>query len=45
MAASRPDVVDWAYALNTRDWPNNVAPSLDDLGTSIDTLLNTTVFP
>jgi CubicO group peptidase (beta-lactamase class C family) len=45
MAASRPDGVDWAYALNTRDWPNGVSPSLDDLGTSIDTLLNTTTFP
>ncbi len=44
MAASRADDVDWAYALNTRDWPNQVVPTLDDLGASIDSLLNTIQF-
>ena len=43
-AASRGDGVDWTYTLNTRDWPNGVSPSLDDLGKSIDTLLDTTTF-
>ena len=44
MAKSRGDGVDWTYTLNTRDWPNNVSPTLDDLGTAIDALLDTTTF-
>ena len=45
MAASRGDGVDWTYTLNTRDWPNNVSPTLDDLGKLvIDALLDKTSF-
>ena len=45
MAASRTDGVDWAYVINTRDWPPNTSPSLNDLGNSITQLLNTTPLP
>jgi hypothetical protein len=45
MAVSRGDGIDWAYTINTRDWPQSTSPTLNDLGTSIDTLLNTTPLP
>jgi CubicO group peptidase (beta-lactamase class C family) len=45
LAWSRGDGVDWAYIINTRDWPPNTAPTLDDLGTTINHLLDTTVLP
>ena len=41
-AASRGDGVDWAYVINTRDWPHATSPTLDDLGTSINHLLDST---
>ena len=41
-AASRGDGVDWAYVINTRDWPPSTSPTLDDLGNSITHLLDTT---
>lgn len=41
LAVSRPDGVDWAYVINTRDWPPSTSPTLDDLGNSITGLLNT----
>jgi hypothetical protein len=34
--------IDWGYVLNTRDWPLQTLPNLNDLRTSIDQLLNTT---
>ncbi len=42
LAVSRGDGVDWAYVINTRDWPPSTSPTLDDLGTSITHLLDTT---
>lgn len=42
LAVSRGDGVDWAYVINTREWPNATSPTLDDLGTSITHLLDTT---
>jgi len=45
MAASRTDGVDWADVINTRDWPPNTSPTLNDLGNSITQLLNTTPLP
>jgi len=42
LAWSRGDGVDWAYVINTRDWPPQTSPRLDDLGTSINHLLDTT---
>jgi CubicO group peptidase (beta-lactamase class C family) len=42
LAVSRGDGVDWAYVINTRDWPPATSPSLDDLGNSITHLLDTT---
>ena len=45
MAESRGDGIDWAYVINTRDWPPNTSPTLNDLGTNIDNLLNTTSLP
>jgi CubicO group peptidase (beta-lactamase class C family) len=44
-AASRGDGVDWAYVINTRNWPPNTSPSLDDLGNTINHLLDTTPLP
>ena len=41
---SRPDGVDWCFTLNTRDWPNKVSPTLDDLGTSLDADPDTITF-
>ncbi|MDB4896696.1 MAG: penicillin-binding protein [Firmicutes bacterium] len=31
LAVSRGDGVDWAYVINTRDWPAATTPTLDDL--------------
>ena len=45
LAWSRGDGVDCAYVINTRDWPPNTSPKLDDLGHSIDQLLSTTPLP
>jgi CubicO group peptidase (beta-lactamase class C family) len=42
MAVSRGDGVDWAYVINTRDWPPSTSPTLDALGNSITHLLDTT---
>jgi CubicO group peptidase (beta-lactamase class C family) len=42
LAASRGDGVDWAYVINTRDWPPSTSPTLNDLGNSITQLLDTT---
>ena len=44
-AASRGDGIDWAYVINTRDWPPSTSPTLTDLGNSITQLLNTTPLP
>jgi CubicO group peptidase (beta-lactamase class C family) len=44
-AASRGDGIDWAYIINTRDWPPSTSPTLTDLGNSITQLLNTTPLP
>jgi hypothetical protein len=41
-AKSRDDGFDWAYTINTRNWPPATSPTLDDLGNSIDHLLDTT---
>ena len=45
LAWSRGDGVDWAYVINTRDCPPNTAPTLDDLGNTINQLLDTTPLP
>ena len=42
LAVSRGDAIDWAYIINTRDWPPSTSPTLDDLGNSITHLLDTT---
>jgi CubicO group peptidase (beta-lactamase class C family) len=42
LAASRWDGVDWAYVVNTRDWPSSTSPTLEELGNSITHLLDTT---
>jgi CubicO group peptidase (beta-lactamase class C family) len=42
LAVSRPDGVDWAYVINTRDWPPATSPTLEELGNSITHLLDTT---
>ena len=43
LAVSRSDGVDWAYVINTRDWPPATAPTLDDLEKTIITpFLNST---
>lgn len=42
LAASRSDGVDWAYTINTRDWAPGASPTLDDLGTSLTHILDTT---
>ena len=41
-AASRGDGVDWAYTINTRNWPPSTSVTLDQLGTSITHILDTT---
>jgi hypothetical protein len=45
LAFSRKDGVDWAYIINTRDWPPFTSPTLNDLGSSINALLDTTPIP
>lgn len=45
LAVSRSDGVDWAYVINTRDWPPSTSPTLDDLGNSITHLLDTAPIP
>lgn len=42
LAVSRGDGVDWAYVINTRGWPPQTSPTLDDLGNSITHLLDIT---
>ena len=50
LAVSRGDGIDWAYTINTRDWPPSTSPTLDELGgltppvspNSITHLLDTT---
>ena len=41
-AKSRGDGVDWAYVINTRDWPPATTQTLDVLDTAIDQILNST---
>jgi CubicO group peptidase (beta-lactamase class C family) len=41
-AMSRGDGVDWAYVINTRNWPPSTSPTLEQLGNSITYLLDTT---
>jgi len=41
-AQSRGDGVDWAYVVNTRDWPPNTSQTLNDLDNAVNDLLNTT---
>ena len=41
-AVSRGDGIDWAYTINTRNFPPQTSPTLDDLEPSIDHLLDTT---
>lgn len=38
LAWSRGDGGDWAYVIDTRDWPPQISPTLDDLGTTINHL-------
>jgi CubicO group peptidase (beta-lactamase class C family) len=45
LAWSRGDGADWAYVIDTRNWPPNTSPTLDDLGTTINKLLDTTMLP
>ncbi|MCU1266726.1 MAG: penicillin-binding protein [Acidobacteria bacterium] len=40
-AKSRSDGIDWAYVINTRDWPSSTPP-LDELGTALNHLFDTT---
>jgi CubicO group peptidase (beta-lactamase class C family) len=41
-AQSRPDGVDWAYVINTRDWPPATSQTLNDLDNAVNNLLDTT---
>jgi CubicO group peptidase (beta-lactamase class C family) len=53
LAVSRGDGIDWAFTINTRDWPPSTSPTLDDLGgltppaptNSINHLLDITPLP
>jgi CubicO group peptidase (beta-lactamase class C family) len=53
LAVSRGDGIDWAYTINTRNWPPTTSPNLDELGgltpptppNSITHLLDTTPLP
>jgi CubicO group peptidase (beta-lactamase class C family) len=45
LAVSRGDGIDWAYIINTRDWPPATSPTLEELGNSITHLLDTTSLP
>lgn len=40
-AQSRPDGVDWAYVINTRDLPPATSQTLNDLDNAVNELLNT----
>jgi CubicO group peptidase (beta-lactamase class C family) len=40
LAASRTDGIDWAYVINTRDWPPSTSPTLTDLGSAISEVLD-----
>jgi CubicO group peptidase (beta-lactamase class C family) len=42
LAVSRGDGIDWAYVINTRDWPPATSPTLEELGNAITHLLDTT---
>lgn len=42
LASSRGDGIDWAYTINTRDWPPQTSPTLDGLTQSIVSLLDST---
>lgn len=45
-AESRGDGVDWAYVINTRDWPPGSDPELlKKLGGSIDSMINAAALP
>jgi hypothetical protein len=44
-AASRGDGVDWAYVINTRDWPPSTVQTLDVLNKAITHVLDTTPIP
>ncbi len=39
-AQSRADDIDWAYVINTRDWPPGTTQSLDGLQTAINQILD-----
>jgi CubicO group peptidase (beta-lactamase class C family) len=41
-AFSRNDGIDWAFIFNTRDWPPNTHPTIDELPKLITDQLNTT---
>jgi CubicO group peptidase (beta-lactamase class C family) len=53
LAVSRGDGIDWAFTINTRDWPPGTSPTLEDLGgltppapaSSINHLLDITPLP
>jgi CubicO group peptidase (beta-lactamase class C family) len=40
LAASRADGIDWAYVINTRDWPPSTSPTLTDLGNQVNEALD-----
>ena len=40
LASSRTDGIDWAFTINTRDWPPSATPTLTDLEKSINELLD-----
>jgi CubicO group peptidase (beta-lactamase class C family) len=44
LAVSRGDGVDWAYAINTRDWPTGTTQTLDALGSAITAYLDSHPF-
>ncbi len=45
LAVSRGDGIDWAYTINTRNWPATPTVTLDDMGNNISHLLDTTPLP
>ena len=45
LASSRNDGIDWAYVINTRDWPPATSLTLSDLGNAIDEVLNRITIP
>jgi CubicO group peptidase (beta-lactamase class C family) len=42
LASSRIDGVDWAFTINTRDWPPSTSPTITELENSINQLLDRT---